>query len=176
MNLPNKPLTLSYTFLSVFDVGVLIEGPSGSGKSDTCLALVQSGHKLISDDSVTLYKKDCRLWGERPEMNEGEVFLLGLGIVNFKQVFSDACLLKQHPVDLKINLMAKKTSLEVDQFQHELILGEKITSLELPFSDQRNLSILIETAAKCFLLRKKGYNAAIEFNKRQRAMIDESKR
>jgi HPr kinase/phosphorylase len=40
--------------VQVHGVGVLLTGPSGIGKSETALALVERGHRLIADDNVLL--------------------------------------------------------------------------------------------------------------------------
>ena len=38
--------------------GVLIQGDSGIGKSETALELVKRGHRLVADDRVDVYAKD----------------------------------------------------------------------------------------------------------------------
>ena len=38
--------------VDVSGVGVLLQGPSGIGKSECALELVRRGHKLVSDDLV----------------------------------------------------------------------------------------------------------------------------
>ena len=44
--------------------GVLIQGDSGIGKSETGLELVKRGHRLVADDRVDIYSKDEMTFGE----------------------------------------------------------------------------------------------------------------
>lgn len=49
------------TTVSIGGRGVLIEGPSGSGKSSLALALIDRGAVLVGDDGVILSTRDGRL-------------------------------------------------------------------------------------------------------------------
>jgi serine kinase of HPr protein (carbohydrate metabolism regulator) len=66
-------------------VGILIRGPSGSGKSDLALALVDGGAKLIADDQVAVERHDGALavcWpAEAPETLRGRLEVRGVGIL-----------------------------------------------------------------------------------------------
>ena len=49
--------------VDIYGMGVLIQGDSGIGKSETALELVKRGHRLVADDRVDIYAKDeetCR--------------------------------------------------------------------------------------------------------------------
>jgi len=65
--------------------GVLIMGPSGSGKSDLALRLLQtagySGCALVSDDYSTLWCSGGQLYAGAPETIAGRMEIRGLGIV-----------------------------------------------------------------------------------------------
>ena len=61
--------------------GVLIEGPSGSGKSDLALRCLTMGFRLVADDRVSLWACDGRLWGCAPPVLEGLIEARGLGIL-----------------------------------------------------------------------------------------------
>ena len=50
--------TIHSTSVVIEDSGVLIVGDSGSGKSDLALRLIDSGATLISDDIITICKKN----------------------------------------------------------------------------------------------------------------------
>ena len=51
--------------MDIYGMGVLIQGDSGIGKSETGLELVKRGHRLVADDRVDIYAKDeMTLWGE----------------------------------------------------------------------------------------------------------------
>jgi serine kinase of HPr protein (carbohydrate metabolism regulator) len=61
--------------------GVLIEGPSGSGKSDLALRCLSLGFRLVADDRVSLWACEGRLWGCAPPALEGLIEARGLGVV-----------------------------------------------------------------------------------------------
>lgn len=41
--------------VDIYGMGVLIQGDSGIGKSETGLELVKRGHRLVADDRVDVY-------------------------------------------------------------------------------------------------------------------------
>jgi serine kinase of HPr protein (carbohydrate metabolism regulator) len=61
--------------------GVLIGGPSGSGKSSLSLRLIHAGAFLISDDRTDLVARDGRLVACAPETISGLFEVRGIGIV-----------------------------------------------------------------------------------------------
>jgi serine kinase of HPr protein (carbohydrate metabolism regulator) len=61
--------------------GVLIEGKSGSGKSDLALRCLGRGFRLVSDDRTTLWVSQGRLFGCAPAPIAGLIEARGLGIV-----------------------------------------------------------------------------------------------
>ena len=61
--------------------GVLIAGPSGSGKSDLALRLLDRGAVLVSDDYTLLEARDGRLFASPPGTIAGKVEIRGVGIV-----------------------------------------------------------------------------------------------
>ena len=69
------------TTVSLAGLGVIIFGPSGSGKSDLALRLIGEGAFLISDDQTDLFLRDARLWARAPERIEGLIEVRGRGIV-----------------------------------------------------------------------------------------------
>jgi len=61
--------------------GVLIAGPSGSGKSDLALRLLDRGAVLVSDDYTILEARDGRLFAAPPATIAGKLEIRGVGIV-----------------------------------------------------------------------------------------------
>ncbi len=49
--------------MDIYGMGVLIQGDSGIGKSETGLELVKRGHRLVADDRVDVYAKTMLLSG-----------------------------------------------------------------------------------------------------------------
>jgi serine kinase of HPr protein (carbohydrate metabolism regulator) len=62
-------------------LGVLIEGPSGSGKSDLALRALDQGFRLVADDRVVLWAAGGRLWGRAPQTLTGLIEARGVGIL-----------------------------------------------------------------------------------------------
>jgi serine kinase of HPr protein (carbohydrate metabolism regulator) len=61
--------------------GALIEGPSGVGKSDLALRILEQGFSLVSDDRTRLWACQERLYGACPEPISGLIEVRGLGVV-----------------------------------------------------------------------------------------------
>jgi serine kinase of HPr protein (carbohydrate metabolism regulator) len=65
---------------------VLITGPSGSGKSDLALRLLDRGFTLVSDDQTIVRREDDRLIASAPPNIAGKLEIRGLGIVEMDHV------------------------------------------------------------------------------------------
>jgi serine kinase of HPr protein (carbohydrate metabolism regulator) len=61
---------------------VLIAGPSGSGKSDLALRLLDRGFTLVSDDRTLVRKDANRLIASAPPNIAGKLEIRGIGIVD----------------------------------------------------------------------------------------------
>jgi hypothetical protein len=61
--------------------GVLLLGPSGSGKSDLALRLIAQGARLVSDDRSELFLRGGKLCARPPKALAGLLEIRGLGIV-----------------------------------------------------------------------------------------------
>jgi len=61
--------------------GVLIEGASGSGKSDLALRALDCGFRLVADDRVLVFASDGRLWGRAPRSLTGMIEVRGVGVL-----------------------------------------------------------------------------------------------
>ncbi len=62
-------------------LGVLIEGPSGSGKSDLALRALAQGFTLVADDRTLLWVSGERLYGRAPDALQGLIEARGLDVV-----------------------------------------------------------------------------------------------
>jgi serine kinase of HPr protein (carbohydrate metabolism regulator) len=61
--------------------GVLIEGVSGSGKSDLALRALDHGFRLVADDRVLVWRSDGRLYGRSPKAIHGLIEVRGVGVL-----------------------------------------------------------------------------------------------
>ena len=65
---------------------VLIGGPSGSGKSDLALRLLDRGFSLVSDDQTILRREGDRLIASPPPNIAGKLEVRGVGIIDVEHV------------------------------------------------------------------------------------------
>ncbi len=77
---------LHATAVAIDGHGVLITGPSGSGKSDLALRLIDRGAKLVSDDAVAINLVDGKLMLATAPNIEGKIEVRGIGICDVDTV------------------------------------------------------------------------------------------
>lgn len=73
--------TVHATTVAIGGEGVLIRGPSGSGKSDFALRLIDEGAMLVADDRTELTVEDGRVVARSPVTITGKLEVRGVGIV-----------------------------------------------------------------------------------------------
>eukprot|EP00611_Tribonema_gayanum_P018860 TRINITY_DN32129_c0_g1_i1.p3 TRINITY_DN32129_c0_g1~~TRINITY_DN32129_c0_g1_i1.p3 ORF type:complete len:147 (+),score=38.62 TRINITY_DN32129_c0_g1_i1:425-865(+) len=73
--------TVHATCVAIDGMGVLLRGPSGSGKSDLALRLIDEGAQLVSDDYTMLETRGGHLIATAPESIKGMLEVRGLGIL-----------------------------------------------------------------------------------------------
>jgi serine kinase of HPr protein (carbohydrate metabolism regulator) len=61
---------------------VIISGPSGSGKSDLALRLLDRGFVLVSDDRTIFRKDGGKIIASAPDRIRGKLEIRGVGIVD----------------------------------------------------------------------------------------------
>jgi len=159
-------LALHGTLIDIYGVGVLILGESGVGKSESALELILRGHRLVSDDTVTIRRVGALLNGTGPEVSRYHMELRGLGIINIKDLYGVAAVRERKDLDLVVRLDPWQEDKEYDRLglddKKQTILGVELPFIEMPVGPGRNLSILLEVAARHHLLKRKGYHAAKE--------------
>ena len=77
------------TCISVAGIGVLLRGPSGSGKSDLALRLLNRRGihiLLVADDQVCLNRRDDELWATAPQEITNRIEVRGVGLVAVENV------------------------------------------------------------------------------------------
>ena len=78
-------LFIQATCVVVDGLGVLLRGPSGSGKSELALQLIDGGARLVADDGIEVRRQGERLFARlprsAPESVRGRIELRGLGIL-----------------------------------------------------------------------------------------------
>ena len=166
----NKKLAPSTTMhgvlMDVSGVGILLTRHSGIGKSETAMELIKRGHRLVADDSVIVKRVSETLVGTSPETIRYFMELRGIGIINIKNMYGSGSILNEKEIELVIELENWVEGKEYDRLGegtlYENILGLKVLKHVVPVKPGRNLSIIIEVAARNFRLKSMGYDAAQE--------------
>ncbi len=166
----NKKLAPSMTMhgvlMDISGVGILITGHSGVGKSETAMELIKRGHRLVADDSVIIKRVADSLVGTSPEMIRYFMELRGIGIINIKNMYGSGSILNEKEIELVMELENWEEGKVYDRLGegtlYETILGVKVMKHIVPVKPGRNLSIIIEVAARNFRLKSMGYDAAQE--------------
>lgn len=74
--------TIHASCVAIDGRAVLIEGPSGSGKSDLTLRLIDRGWTLVADDRTIVERIGDRLFTRAPDRIAGRIEVRGVGIVS----------------------------------------------------------------------------------------------
>ena len=64
--------------------GILIRGPSGSGKSDLALRLIDDGAGLVADDQVVIKSVGQELYLSPPDSLSGLIEVRGVGVIKIE--------------------------------------------------------------------------------------------
>lgn len=145
--------------LDIFAIGVLLLGDSGSGKSECALELVHRGHRLVADDVVEIYRvRGEELVGQAPESVRGLMEVRGLGLISIEQLFGVVAVRDNKPIDLVIRLVPD-SSLRLERLglveDTEELLGLSRPRLTVPVAPGRSLALLVECAARKYLLAQR---------------------
>ena len=138
--------------VEIYGEGVLINGDSGIGKSETAIELVKRGHRLIADDAVEIKKVSSReLMGAAPEVLRHYIEIRGIGVINVAKLFGMGAVKDATSVDLIVNMVPWRDGEAYDRLgmetQYTDILGVKVPSVTIPITPGRNLAVILEVAA-----------------------------
>ncbi len=169
-------ITQHGVLVDVYGIGVLITGASGAGKSETALELVKRGHQLVADDAVEIRRvAEGTLVGECPEMIRYLMEIRGIGVIDVKAMFGIGAVAPSKSIDLVIHLEPWVDGKEYDRLgldeNYITILGVQVPQQLTPVKPGRNLAIIIEVAARNLSLKRMGFNAALELDKRMRERL-----
>ena len=166
--------------VDILGVGVIIKGASGIGKSEAVLALIERGYSLVADDVVRAVLIDGRdVLCTSSDLTRDHMEVRGIGIINVAQMFGVRAIRKEKNLDLVVTLMQWEEVKDVERLGIEEetveVLGVDIPHVTIPVRPGHDNARLIEVAAFQVKLRKSGYNAADELDKRLQAHMAERK-
>ena len=162
--------------MDIYGMGVLIQGDSGIGKSETGLELVKRGHRLVADDRVDIYAKDeMTLWGEPAEILRHLLEIRGVGIIDVMSLYGAIAVKDSSQVQIAVyleNFDVHKTFDRLGNDTEELeVAGVRIPRIRIPVKTGRNISVVIEAAAMKYRAKEMGYDATKIFEERLTDLI-----
>lgn len=175
--------TMHGVFLSIRNVGVLITGPSGIGKSEVALDLIDRGSRLIADDVVQVYRSSpYKITGFCPELIRGYLEVRGLGILDIADIFGNTAVLDSRPIDLIVNLQPdlpgayEQFDRLMPRIRQRTVLATSVPEIGLLVAPGRNLAVLIDAAVRTHIQFQFGKDPVGEFVEKQRKLIERRER
>ncbi len=134
-------VTIHGTCVLLSEIGVLLRGESGRGKSDLALRLIDGGAQLVSDDRVALRAGSGRLTASAPPALAGLLEVRGVGILPVPSVASA-------DVGLVVDLLPRDGVERLPQAETEMLMGIALPRLGLHAFDA-STPAKIRLAAAC---------------------------
>lgn len=170
MEVDFSPFTTEFgSMVDILGIGVLIRGPSGIGKSECVLGLIERGYSLVADDVTRVKSLEGReLMATAPELTRYHMEVRGIGIINVASVFGIGAIRIEKRIDLVVTLQDWQELEEVDRIGLDQgyyeILKLQVPHIIIPVRPGRDIARLIEVAAMDQKLKGLGRNSAAEFN------------
>lgn len=155
----------------VHGVGILLTGPSGIGKSECALFLVERGHRLVADDQVELTRMpNATVMGAPLPLLKHHLEIRGLGILNIRDMFGATAVRDNARVDLVVELCPFRDEedyerLGLDDINTELF-ETQLSKLRIPVRPGRDMAVILEISARNHLLKREGLHGARRFAER----------
>lgn len=161
--------TVHGTMVDVYGVGLLFTGKSGIGKSEIALDLVERGHRLVADDSVTVTRKAADIIiGRGAEHLYHFMEIRGIGIIDVQAKFGIRAIRVQKRLEVVVNLVEWDENLVWEREglneKHTEILGVPIPQVDVPLFPGKNITVISEVIAMNHMFKVYGYKPADRFN------------
>ncbi len=129
------------TCVLLSDIGVLLRGESGSGKSDVALRLIDGGARLVADDQILLRVEGGHLVASAPAPLGGLLEVRGVGILPVPTA-------DRAVIGLIVDLVAPEQVERLPEPRRDSILGVSLPYLALaPFDASTPAKLRLAAAA-----------------------------
>jgi HPr kinase/phosphorylase len=136
-----ETLLVHATAVALGDRAVLLRGPSGSGKSDLALRLIDAGARLVADDQSELRRDGDAVLVRAPATIGGLIEVRGVGIIRLDP-------LPAARLSLVVDLVAPDTVERLPEPRREVILGLSFPLVALaPFEPSAPVKLRLALAA-----------------------------
>lgn len=126
-HLKRRMIRVHGTSVALGDDGILLRGPSGSGKSDLALRLIDEGARLVADDQTELERRGEDIAMSSPASIAGRMEVRGLGILRVPSTATA-------PLRLVIDLVPAGVVERLPERQTCVLLGKALPLMALnPF-------------------------------------------
>ena len=172
--------TVHGVLMDIFGVGVLIQGASGIGKSETGLELVKRGHRLVAEDRVDVFQRDAfTLSGEPAEILRNMIEIRGVGIIDVMSLFGAGAVKDSTDIDMAIYLEYYDKEKAFDRLGNAPTIVEfsdvEVPQTRIPVKTGRNVSVIVEAAVMNFRAKQMGFDATKTFEDRLTDLISHNK-
>lgn len=136
--------------MRVQQLGVLITGEPGSGKSDTALSLLRTGQQLVADDAVLIDGQDKHhMTGYAPTAGLGLLHIRGIGLIDARKHFGEKAVLASSMIHFRVHIdQHQQVDTGFENWPIEAYYGIHVPTLNL--APLRPLAALITLAAVLF--------------------------
>jgi len=154
----------------VYGIGLLYIGPSGIGKSECVLDLVERGHRLVADDIISITRKGDNLVGTGNPLLGHHMEIRGVGLINIQALFGIRAIRLDKKIEVIVELAEwnPRTNFERLGLSRTAVdvLGVKLDKVTIPIFPGKNITVISEVIAMNILLKYNGVNTAQDFNRK----------
>jgi len=101
------PSQVHGVLVTVGGMGLLLRGPSGTGKSECALELIRRGHSLVADDVVEIADDAATegLVGAPPAALAGRLEVQEIGVIDVERLFGTLAIRARQHIDAVVDLV-----------------------------------------------------------------------
>ncbi len=155
-----KTANVPASLISVYNVGILIQGDEGFGKSETSLELIKNGHQFVCDENVFLWNNNGTVIGEASKDKNGNRYyplkIRGIGEIRIDKVFGVQSILENKEVNIRVIFSVDDYDVIEGTKDNFITEGESLIGVEIPtvyinIKTNKNIASLIEMLAIQYL-------------------------